>query len=80
MLKKITTYPVDYNFNEDSKYELTFITMTKDGGNVAKVVECDIFTLQKIIKSTNAIVVSVKLIQQYKKLPNKKSKPMFTFV
>lgn len=80
MLKKITTYPVDYNFNEDNKYELTFITMTKDGGNVAKVVECDIFTLQKIIKSTNAIIVSVKLVQQHKKFQDKKSNPMFTFI
>lgn len=82
MLNKITTYPVDYDFSEKNKYELSFIPITKDCGDVLKVVEveCNILALQKIIKSTNVIVVSVKLIQQHEKLPNKKSKPKFTLV
>lgn len=83
MLKDITTYPVnpvDYVPNDKDKYELSLITTNKDGENVVKVVECDIFTLQNIIKTTNAIVISVKRIVQNEKLQNRNSKPVFRFV
>ena len=83
MLKDIATYPVnpvDYVPSVKDKYELSLITTTQDGENVVKVVECDIFTLQNIIKTTNAIVVSVKRIVQHEKLQNKKNKPVFRFV
>lgn len=83
MLKDIATYPVnpvDYVPNDKDKYELSLITTTKDGENVVKVVECDIFTLQNIIKTTNAIVISVKRIVQNEKLQNRNSKPVFRFV
>ena len=83
MLKDIATYPVnpvDYVPNDKDKYELSLITTNKDGENVAKVVECDIFTLQNIIKTTNAIVISVKRIVQNEKLQNRNSKPVFRFV
>lgn len=83
MLKDIATYPVnpvDYVPNYKDKYELSLITTNKDGENVVKVVECDIFTLQNIIKTTNAIVISVKRIVQNEKLQNRNSKPVFRFV
>lgn len=83
MLKNIATYPVnpvDYVPNDKDKYELSLITTNKDGENVVKVVECDIFTLQNIIKTTNAIVISVKRIVQNEKLQNRNSKPVFRFV
>lgn len=83
MLKDIATYPVnpvDYVSNDKDKYELSLITTNKDGENVVKVVECDIFTLQNIIKTTNAIVISVKRIVQNEKLQNRNSKPVFRFV
>lgn len=83
MLKDIATYPVnpvDYVPNDKDKYELSLITTNKDGDNVVKVVECDIFTLQNIIKTTNAIVISVKRIVQNEKLQNRNSKPVFRFV
>ena len=83
MLKYIATYPVnpvDYVPNDKDKYELSLITTNKDGENVVKVVECDIFTLQNIIKTTNAIVISVKRIVQNEKLQNRNSKPVFRFV
>jgi hypothetical protein len=83
MLKDIATYPVnpvDYVPNDKDKYELSLITTNKDGENVVKVVECDIFTLQNIIKTTNAIVISVKRIVQNEKLQNRNSKPVFRFV
>lgn len=83
MLKDIATYPVnpvDYVPNDKDKYELSLITTNKDGENVVKVVECDIFTLQNIIKTTNAIVISVKRIVQNEKLQNMNSKPVFRFV
>ena len=83
MLKDIATYPVnpvDYVPNDKDKYELSLITANKDGENVVKVVECDIFTLQNIIKTTNAIVISVKRIVQNEKLQNRNSKPVFRFV
>lgn len=83
MLKDIATYPVnpvDYVPNDKDKYELSLITTNKDGENVVKVVECDIFTLQNIIKTTNAIVISVKRIVQNEKLQNRNSKPVFIFV
>lgn len=83
MLKDIATYPVnpvDYVPNDKDKYELSLITTNKDGENVVKVVECDIFTLQNIIKTTNAIVISVKRIVQHEKLQNRNSKPVFRFV
>ena len=83
MLKVIATYPVnpvDYVPNDKDKYELSLITTNKDGENVVKVVECDIFTLQNIIKTTNAIVISVKRIVQNEKLQNRNSKPVFRFV
>lgn len=83
MLKDIVTYPVnpvDYVPNDKDKYELSLITTNKDGENVVKVVECDIFTLQNIIKTTNAIVISVKRIVQNEKLQNRNSKPVFRFV
>lgn len=83
MLKDIATYPVnpvDYVPNDKDKYELSLITTNKDGENVVKVVECDIFTLQNIIKTTSAIVISVKKINQHEKLQNRNSKPVFRFV
>lgn len=83
MLKDIATYPVnpvDYVPNDKDKYELSLITTNKDGENVVKVVECDIFTLQNIIKTTSAIVISVKRIVQNEKLQNRNSKPVFRFV
>lgn len=83
MLKDIATYPVnpvDYVPNDKDKYELSLITTNKDGENVVKVVECDIFTLQNIIKTTNAIVISVKRIVQNEKLQNRNSKPVFRFI
>lgn len=83
MLKDIATYPVnpvDYVPNDKDKYELSLITTNKDGENVVKVVECDIFTLQNIIKTTSAIVISVKRIVQHEKLQNRNSKPVFRFV
>lgn len=83
MLKDIATYPVnpvDYVPNDKDKYELSLITTNKDGENVVEVVECDIFTLQNIIKTTNAIVISVKRIVQNEKLQNRNSKPVFRFV
>lgn len=83
MLKNIATYPVnpvDYVPSDNDKYELSLITTTKDGENVVEVVECDIFTLQNIIKTTNAIVISVKRIVQNEKLQNRNSKPVFRFV
>ena len=83
MLKDIATYPVnpvDYVPNDKDKYELSLITTNKDGESVVKVVECDIFTLQNIIKTTNAIVISVKRIVQNEKLQNRNSKPVFRFV
>ncbi len=83
MLKDIATYPVnpvDYVPNDKDKYELSLITTNKDGENVVKVVECDIFTLQNIIKTTNAIVISVKRIVKNEKLQNRNSKPVFRFV
>lgn len=83
MLKDIATYPVnpvDYVPNDKDKYELSLITTNKDGENVVKVVECDIFTLQNIIKTTNEIVISVKRIVQNEKLQNRNSKPVFRFV
>ena len=83
MLKDIATYPVnpvDYVPNDKDKYELSLITTNKDGENVVKVVECDIFTLQNIIKTTNAIVISVKRIVQNEKLQNRNSKPVLRFV
>lgn len=83
MLKDIAIYPVnpvDYVPNDKDKYELSLITTNKDGENVVKVVECDIFTLQNIIKTTNAIVISVKRIVQNEKLQNRNSKPVFRFV
>lgn len=83
MLKDIATYPVnpvDYVPNDKDKYELSLITTNKGGENVVKVVECDIFTLQNIIKTTNAIVISVKRIVQNEKLQNRNSKPVFRFV
>lgn len=83
MLKDIATYPVnpvDYVPNDKDKYELSLITTNKDGENVVKAVECDIFTLQNIIKTTNAIVISVKRIVQNEKLQNRNSKPVFRFV
>lgn len=83
MLKDIATYPVnpvDYVPNDKDKYELSLITTNKDGENVVKVVECDIFTLQNIIKTTNAIVISVKRIVQNEKLQNRNNKPVFRFV
>lgn len=83
MLKNIATYPVNpvgYVLSDKDKYELSLITTTKDGENVVKVVECDIFTLQNIIKTTNAIVISVKRIVQNEKLQNRNSKPVLRFV
>ena len=83
MLKNIATYPVnsvDYVPSDKDKYELSLITTTKDGENVVEVVECDIFTLQNIIKTTNAIVISVKRIVQHEKLQNRNGKPVFRFV
>lgn len=83
MLKNIATYPVnpvDYVLSDKDKYELSLITTTKDGENVVEVVECDIFTLQNIIKTTSAIVISVKRIVQNEKLQNRNSKPIFRFV
>ena len=83
MLKNIATYPVnpvDYVLSDKDKYELSLITTTKDGENVVEVVECDIFTLQNIIKTTSAIVISVKRIVQNEKLQNRNSKPVFRFV
>ena len=83
MLKNIATYPVnpvDYVPSDKDKYELSLITTTKDGENVVEVVECDIFTLQNIIKTTSAIVISVKRIVKNEKLQNRNSKPVFRFV